>query len=469
MENINQIDWDFIGELEGKGIGTGYVPSENSGVTIATGVDLKEKDEDYFRKIGVSENIITKIKPYFTLKGAEASEVAGNLKLENNEILEVDTAVKKKYANDIVLKYEEATGQPFTNLSSAQQTVIVSVGFQYGSFERTPSFWKAVVANDWGSVEKELRNFGDNYTTRRIKEADLLSAMKKKPTVVKQDLKAPTQIEEDLKPLQADVNLESPEKKEMPNTYRAPQNAWNKREEGGELYLDRVFKTYQNWNDARKEATFGEGVVAAVSNNQIIPAVVSILTGETFKADEKWSLNKNMDFAKEQWDKEGINAEFFDEFTGVVSKEHFMHVLEKTKKHQNNKDILQSMGWTGVGLEVGAFILDPVSWTGYGAAAKLLKPVMMSTSILRRQKFTKAGLLYGATEATLFSPVAYDSPTYGTSDVIISAALGGTLGGGISTIFAKNNNPFYNLDSALHYIKTSDSCFIISSEKEKLK
>jgi len=27
--------------------------------------------------------------------------------------------------------------------------------------------------------------------------------MKKKPTVVKQDLKAPTQIEEDLKPLQA--------------------------------------------------------------------------------------------------------------------------------------------------------------------------------------------------------------------------------------------------------------------------
>ena len=440
MENINQIDWDFIGELEGKGIGTGYVPSENSGVTIATGVDLKEKDEDYFRKINVSENIITKIKPYFTLKGAEASEVAGNLKLENNEILEIDTAVKKKYANDIVLKYEEATGQPFTNLSSAQQTVIVSVGFQYGSFERTPSFWKAVVANDWGSVEKELRNFGDNYTTRRIKEADLLSAMKKKPTVVKQDLKAPTQIEEDLKPLQADVNLESPEKKEMPNTYRAPQNAWNKREEGGELYLDRVFKTYQNWNDARKEATFGEGVVAAVSNNQIIPAVVSILTGETFKADEKWSLNKNMDFAKEQWDKEGINAEFFDEFTGVVSKEHFMHVLEKTKKHQNNKDILQSMGWTGVGLEVGAFILDPVSWTGYGAAAKLLKPVMMSTSILRRQKFVKSGLLYGATEATLFSPVAYDSPTYGTSDVIISAALGGTLGGGISVIFAKNLN-----------------------------
>ena len=440
MENINQIDWDFIGELEGKGVGVGYVPSENSGVTIATGVDLKEKNEEYFRKISVSENIITKIKPYFALKGAEASEVAGNLKLDDNEILEVDTAVKKNYANDIRLKYEEATGKSFTSLSSAKQTVIVSVGFQYGSFNNTPSFWKAVVADDWEAVEHELRNFGDNYTTRRIKEANLLSAIKKKPKQDTKDLKAPTQIEEDLKPLQADIQLDAPDQKEIPNEYRTPQNAWNQKEQGGELYLDRVFKTYQNWNDARKEATFGEGVVAAISNNQIIPALTRTLTGQSFQPDDKWSLNKNMDFAKEQWNKEGINSEFFDEFTGVVSKEHFMHTLEKVKKHQQNKDVLESMGWTGVGLEVGAFILDPVSWTGYGAAAKLLKPTMMATSLMRRQKFVKAGLLYGATEATLFTPVAYDSPTYGTSDIIISAALGGTLGGGISVIFAKNLN-----------------------------
>ena len=299
MENINQIDWDFIGELEGKGVGVGYVPSENSGVTIATGVDLKEKNEEYFRKISVSENIITKIKPYFALKGAEASEVAGNLKLDDNEILEVDTAVKKNYANDIRLKYEEATGKSFTSLSSAKQTVIVSVGFQYGSFNNTPSFWKAVVADDWEAVESELRNFGDNYTTRRIKEADLLSAIKKKPKQDTKDLKAPTQIEEDLKPLQADIQLDAPDQKEIPNEYRTPQNAWNQKEQGGELYLDRVFKTYQNWNDARKEATFGEGVVAAISNNQIIPALARTLTGQSFQPDDKWSLNKNMDFAME--------------------------------------------------------------------------------------------------------------------------------------------------------------------------
>ena len=41
------INWDFISELEGKGVNQAYVPSDNSGVTVATGFDLKEKDATY--------------------------------------------------------------------------------------------------------------------------------------------------------------------------------------------------------------------------------------------------------------------------------------------------------------------------------------------------------------------------------------------------------------------------------------
>ena len=55
----------------------------------------------------------------------------------------------------------------FNDLTSAQQTIIASVGFQYGNFDRTPKFWSAIVAGDWETVEKELRNFGDNYSKRR--------------------------------------------------------------------------------------------------------------------------------------------------------------------------------------------------------------------------------------------------------------------------------------------------------------
>ena len=39
---------------------------------------------------------------------------------------------------------------------------------------------------------------------------------------------------------------------------------------------------------------------------------------------------------------------------------------------------------------------------------------------------------------------------------------------GLSIIYSSNNNPFYNLDSALTYIKKSDSTFItLNQNKEK--
>ena len=46
MDIQNKIDWKFIGELEGDSI-YGSVPTENSGVTIGMGFDLKEKDTNF--------------------------------------------------------------------------------------------------------------------------------------------------------------------------------------------------------------------------------------------------------------------------------------------------------------------------------------------------------------------------------------------------------------------------------------
>ena len=49
------INWNFISELEGKGVKKAYVPSDNSGVTVATGFDLKEKDVNLMNEMGISE------------------------------------------------------------------------------------------------------------------------------------------------------------------------------------------------------------------------------------------------------------------------------------------------------------------------------------------------------------------------------------------------------------------------------
>ena len=114
--------------------------------------------------------------------------------------------------------------------------------------------------------------------------------------------------------------------------------------------------------------------------------------------------------------------------------------MTRVLQAQKNREILDSLGWTGFALEAGAFITDPISWLGYGAEFKLVKPIQMATRLTRFQKFYKSGLVYGGAEATLFAPIVAENPTYGTSDLIIASALGGTLGGGITALFAKNLN-----------------------------
>ena len=85
----------------------------------------------------VSEEIITKLEPFFNLKGEEALLNAKKLKLSASEVKELDTAIKKKYSKDIINQYEKDSGKNFEDLTSEQQTVITSVAFQHGLKQTT--------------------------------------------------------------------------------------------------------------------------------------------------------------------------------------------------------------------------------------------------------------------------------------------------------------------------------------------
>ena len=54
-ESNSQINWDFIEELEGN-LNYGHQPSQNSGVTIGSGFDLKGKTESDLKDMGFTVN-----------------------------------------------------------------------------------------------------------------------------------------------------------------------------------------------------------------------------------------------------------------------------------------------------------------------------------------------------------------------------------------------------------------------------
>jgi len=183
-----QIDEEFVGNKEGNRIHM-YVPEEKtgvafkkSGVTIGTGFDLGSKSEDMLENMNISAATIRKLKPYLGLKGQKAYNYlkdVGDMGLPVFNSAEIEDLNRKSftwYADNLARQYEsKSDGKKFMDLSKAQQTVLFSVGYQYGSFDDTPNFIGYAASGNWKSVYQELMNFKDSHPTRRKAEAQLLA------------------------------------------------------------------------------------------------------------------------------------------------------------------------------------------------------------------------------------------------------------------------------------------------------
>jgi GH24 family phage-related lysozyme (muramidase) len=178
------IDYKFISELEGGQKLNGYVPAagvSKSGVTIATGFDLGARNESDLTRLGIGGTLLTQLKPYLGKQKNDAVEYLKKhpLTISKSDADKIDKAVKSKDVATIKSNYNAAIGNDktkFESLFSEAQTVIASVGFQYGPNFKTkaPTFWKHITDQDWDKAISELKQFGDKYPTRRKKEATLL-------------------------------------------------------------------------------------------------------------------------------------------------------------------------------------------------------------------------------------------------------------------------------------------------------
>ncbi len=190
MNKICTPDWAFIRKLEGFSE-TGYVPEDGevnnkimSGVTIGAGFDLGQQSRATFQeKFNLSDSLTKVLLPYVELRGPMAKHALKKAPLHPSKehLEELDVKMKEYFAKLIAREYDDHSDFSFNFLDSAKQTVILSVGFQYGSLKRCPKFFEYVCKGMWQCAAGELDNFGDAYPTRRKKEAALLrSSLEKK-------------------------------------------------------------------------------------------------------------------------------------------------------------------------------------------------------------------------------------------------------------------------------------------------
>lgn len=172
------IDFDFIAAMEGFEL-KGYVPDasgSNSGVTIASGFDISQRSEGELLAMLGSE-LASKLIPYIGKTKFDAVEFLASHPLEvtKEEAEKINKAAHAQALDRLAIAWNECASCEFSSLPANKATAVASVAFQYGSLaKRTPNFWRQVTSGDWPGALSNLRNFGDKYSTRRNKEADLL-------------------------------------------------------------------------------------------------------------------------------------------------------------------------------------------------------------------------------------------------------------------------------------------------------
>jgi hypothetical protein len=217
------IDWGFIHTQEGNSYLQPYVPPfDNSGVTIATGVDLANgiirmtdfaalfknyKNNPNFTSLYGAINANStgeKADTYLEKHGGSqlipgtANEYQSNaISITSNQASQLTHASEVNTFNGLISAWSKSTlwgtnpVVPISELPSEAQTALYDVAYQYGPSNmpsKTPKFLSLMIAaaetvsptmvngdpRAWLKVAQELDFFGDGYVTRRQGEANLI-------------------------------------------------------------------------------------------------------------------------------------------------------------------------------------------------------------------------------------------------------------------------------------------------------
>ena len=161
-----------------------HVPMGQSGVTIATGVDLGQQDAVTLLRLGLDAGSVNQLRPYLGRRKAAAVQALHRLPLViSREFADaLDHCIMGHHADIISRRYDQDAGNgAYVALPPQAQAVIFSACYQYGlGFAgKYPDVWRALAGAEWSAASRmlrERRRWGD-YANRRAREGALLAQL----------------------------------------------------------------------------------------------------------------------------------------------------------------------------------------------------------------------------------------------------------------------------------------------------
>lgn len=185
-EFLPSIDWAFISELEGHRVLHGYVPThdsdnnDKSGVTIATGFDLGQRNIHDLKRLEIPDELCKKLYPYLLVKDEDAWALLKRIPLTitEDEAALIDRQTKKRVTMRLAMFWRKFAQSDFVSLPAEVQTVLFSLAWNFGEALHItlPTIWgiclRAAKDNNWQPLADQLANFkgAAMLRERRIKE-----------------------------------------------------------------------------------------------------------------------------------------------------------------------------------------------------------------------------------------------------------------------------------------------------------
>lgn len=184
------IDWEFIKyEEEGdkKPACKGYIPRNGktgriagkSGVTIAVGFDIGQRNEYDLKRYSFPLELYNKLQPYLGRTKEEAADYLKShpLIISQDEAQLIYDRTREVDGKAMKKKYEKITSKKFNDLPSNYQTVLLSNGYQFGAgSERFKKLSLSMSKNAEGKSEIiDILQSDKTYNKRRSNEISLIN------------------------------------------------------------------------------------------------------------------------------------------------------------------------------------------------------------------------------------------------------------------------------------------------------
>lgn len=189
---VYQINLKTISEFEGGQALTAYVPMQNgkvlgnSGVTVATGIDLGQMSSGEIMDLPLDFELRRKLQPYAELTKLDAVEFLfrNPLQITKAEADALDQAKGEKIFKVLIRLYNKDSQVKFEDLPKEAQTTLASIAWRRGpAFSWLPEYseiWAAAINQDWRTVRSLLNEFEHpikGIRKRAMREAAVLNSI----------------------------------------------------------------------------------------------------------------------------------------------------------------------------------------------------------------------------------------------------------------------------------------------------